>query len=508
MTTASARPETPASAPPVAPDGPAGPVRPARAVNILMPACSVLVVALVAAVNLSVPKLSAGALHPSPTALLWIVDAYVLVFGCLLIPAGAVGDRHGRKGCLLAGLGVVAAGCLVAAAAPNIGVLLAGRVLTGAGAAFVMPATLSLMLQTAPPARRAHAVATWTAATGIAGITGNVGGGLVLEYLPWQALFLAVALVALALAALTAAYAPRGERHPARPDPLGSLLLTVAIAALLFAVIEGPERGWTSPAVVGGAVTALAVGAAFVGYGVRSPRALVDPRLFRNPAVRAGVVGVGVGFFGLFSLFFINAQYLQYAKGFSPLVTGVAILPLAVGMLLISRRSVGWTARFGARRVVGAGLATTAAGLALLSLATAATPYPLYAVYLVVMSAGMGLAMPPLSSLVVTAVPREKAGLGSGLNGAAREVGSALGVAVFGSVFASRFAARTPGGRTPARALADSATPPVAGGVPWADHAHVVAAFTGAMSAGFRVVCVLVILSIPAVLRGLRAAAA
>jgi len=163
---------------------------PSRAMPALMSACVAVVVAMVAAINLALPKLSSSGLHPSSTELLWIVDAYILVLGCLLVLAGTLGDRIGRKGVLLTGLGVFAAGCLLSAAAPNVTVLLAGRVVTGLGAALVMPATLSLLLQVTPPERKPRAIATWTGATGGAGALGTLGGGLILQWLPWQGLSL------------------------------------------------------------------------------------------------------------------------------------------------------------------------------------------------------------------------------------------------------------------------------------------------------------------------------
>jgi EmrB/QacA subfamily drug resistance transporter len=465
-----------------------------------MPACATLVVALVAAINLAIPKLSASSLHPSPTELLWIVDTYVLVFGCLLIPAGALGDRYGRKSALLAGLAVLAAGALLSAAAPSVAVLLCGRALTGVGAGLVMPATLSLMVQSSPPQERPHAIAVWTAATGIAGVFGNICGGLVLSALPWQGLFLVVAPLAAVLAALSAFYVPPGERHPAELDLTGCALLTGAVAALLAGIIEGPAHGWTSPPVVGALVLAAALLALFTAYGLRAAHPLVDPRLFRLPGLRAGSLGVGVVFFGLFAVFYVNAQFLQYAKGYSALLTGVAVVPLAAVMVPVSRHSIGWSHRWGARRVVGAGLLITAGGLGLMSLAGAATPYALYALFLMVLACGMGLCVPSLSTAIMATLPRAQAGLGSGLNGATREIGSALGVAVFGTVLSSRFAGTLHTGhdQSPAGVLAAAAP---------AARPHVVGAFTAGMSLGYRVVGLIVLLLTPLILHWLRPAA-
>jgi EmrB/QacA subfamily drug resistance transporter len=455
------------------------------AILLLMSTCATMTLSLVAAINLAIPKLAASHLRPSSAELLWIVDAYVLVFACLLIPAGAFGDRHGRKGALLGGLALMAAGCLVCALAPGVAVLLTGRVTTGVGAALVMPATLSLSIQAFPPARRPHAIATWTAATGLAGVFGNIGGGLILEYLPWQGLFWVMVPLAVALAVLSARLAPRSERHPATLDLPGAALLVLAFAALLYGIIEGPERGWTDVSVLGAFAGAVAV---FAIFAVRAPRIehpLVDPRVFRSGRLRAGVLGVTAAFFGLFALFFTNAQFLQYARGYSPILTGVAILPLAIGITLMSRWSVGLARRLGGRLVCTAGMFVMAGGLALLSCVGPGTPYLVYAGDLVVMSVGMGLAVPALSTGVISALPHGRVGLGSGLNGAAREIGSALGVAVLGTILTVRFTERVQPGHP-----AHSADAALARG---GEAARL--AFADAVGVGYRVIAVILLLA-------------
>ncbi|MFE0152111.1 MFS transporter [Nonomuraea sp. NPDC059007] len=399
----------------------------------VMSAAVVAAIALVAAVNLALPTLAASGLHPSPAQLVWIVDSYVLVFACLLIPAGAAGDRFGRKGVLLTGLGVFAAGCLAAALAPNVAVLIAARALSGAGAAMIMPASLALSVHAYPPERRGHAVAVWTAATGVAGVAGNVGGGLIMQFLPWQALFAVMVPVAAVLAVLAARLAPRVTRHEAALDLLGAALLTAASVALIGGIIEGPEAGWTSPGVLAALAGALLLLAWFTIHQTRTAQPLLDPRLFRAAGLRAGTLGVAVTFFGMFALFFVNARYLQEIKGFSPLLTGLAILPMTVPMIVLSRMS----GRLPRLPAVAAGLAGNVAGLVLLSFADAAMPYPVYAAGLVVMGAAMGLCLPVLSHEIMAALPSERAGLGSGLNSAARELGSAVGVAVMGTVAAA-----------------------------------------------------------------------
>jgi EmrB/QacA subfamily drug resistance transporter len=464
-----------------------------RSMPALMSACVVVVVAMVAAINLALPELSSSDLRPTSTQLLWIVDAYILVFGCLLIPAGAFGDRFGRKGVLLTGLGIFAFGCLSSAAASNVTFLLGARTITGIGAALVMPATLSLLLQVTEPHNKPKAIATWSAATGAAGALGNLGGGLVLQWLPWQGLFLIMGPIALVLAAAVAFVAPRGHRHPASLDPIGAVLLTGGVFALLLAIIEGPEQGWGSGFVLGSFATAVVLVAAFVTHSLRTPNPMLDPRVFTISKLRNGTLGVGAVFFGLFALFFVNAQYLQYAKGYSPLVTGLAILPLPIVVVVVSRRSVALAGRFGTSRVIATGMGLLAGGLAAFSFLTAATSYLPYMGVLLVIAVGMGLSVPSLSTGIVTSLPPERAGMGSGLNSAVREIGAALGIAIVGTILTSQFTQTLPAGLEGAGST--SQTLRAAQQLSPRIHADAVDALTGAMSTGFRVIAMLVLIA-------------
>jgi len=458
----------------------------------LMSACVVVVVAMVAAINLALPALAASDLQPTSTGLLWIVDSYILVFGCLLIPAGAIADRVGRKGVLLTGLGTFTAGCVASAAAPTVTILLGARALTGLGAALVMPATLSLLMQVTSPERKPHAIATWSAATGAAGALGNLGGGLILQWLPWQGLFLIIGPLAGVLAVLVARKAPPGERRPASLDPVGTGLLTGSVFVLLLAIIEGPEQGWTSAFVLAAGFGAGVLVVGFIAQARRSDHPMLDPTIFRINHLRTGSVGVAAVFFGLFALFFVNAQYLQYAKGYTALATGIAILPLPLAMVVVSRRSVGLAQRVGVRPVVTAGLLLLAAGVIALSFATASTPYLPYSAALVLVAVGMVLAVPSLSTGIVTSLPTEQAGVGSGINSAAREIGAALGVAVIGSVLASTFQRSLPEelqseGRSAFQILrtADQLGPTV--------HSQAISAFTNSMAVGLWVISIVVV---------------
>ncbi|MFI8926435.1 MFS transporter [Streptomyces sp. NPDC053474] len=417
----------------------AAPPRPASATTttlVVLCACVLVAQSMVAAINLLLPQLTASSLRPDASELLWTVDAYTIVFAGLLIPAGALGDRYGRKGALLTGLGLFGAGATVSALATTPALLIAGRGVSGAGAALIMPATLSILMRVATPQEKPRVLASWALAAGLGGLAGNVGGGLIGAHLSWRALFWVMlplgALLALAVARTTPR-TPVALETPAL-DPLGTLLLVAGLVAVLFGIIESPLYGWASARILAAFAVGAALIGAFAGHALRSRAPLFDPRAFRSPRLRAAVLGTAASFFGLFSLFFVNSQYLQYVKGYGAARAGLAIVPLTVGMVLVPRLAARWSGV--PRPVVGGGLFLIGAGLLATSTVDASTPYALYACWLLVISAGTGLCMPALTLSVVASLPPHQAGLGSGLSTSSREIGAALGVAVTGTVLA------------------------------------------------------------------------
>jgi EmrB/QacA subfamily drug resistance transporter len=398
----------------------------------------VLIVATVSSVNVAIPSLAQSNLDPSDTQILWIVDAYALVFAALLLPAGAIGDRFGRKGALLTGLVVFAVASALCAVMDSANSLIAMRALMGVGAALIMPATLSLLQSAFPPHERAKAIATWSGFAGAGGAIGPLMGGFLLEHFWYGSVFFVAAPIAIIAFVASSILAPRSkEGAGAALDPFGGMLSVLGFGGLLFAIIEGPERGWTDALVIGGFAVAVIGLLGFVLYEKRTANPLLDMSYFAIPRFAMGSLGITFAFFGMFSTFFVLTQYLQYVQGYSPLGAGVRGLPFAFTMIIVSPRSADLAAKHGVRKIVGAGMIILVAGLLMFSLAGVDTTYWYIAAVLVVMALGVGLAMPSLSSGIVQSVPMHKAGVGSAVNDTTREVGGAVGIALVGSVVTS-----------------------------------------------------------------------
>ncbi len=435
-TTSSARP---------APAGPGGQVNsrwpgghPQRRRILLVLCLSLLVVVIDNTIlNTALPTL-ARVLHAGTSSLQWITDAYTLCFAALLIPAGALGDRYGRRLSLVGGLAVFGLGSAMAAVAPGTGVLIAARVVMGLGAAFVMPSTLSILNAVFPPRERPQAIAAWSAVAGVGIVIGPTLGGLLLSHFWWGSVFLInVPLVALALAGVLATVPETAEPGGHRLDLGGTVLVAGGLFAIVDAIIEAPDRGWTAPVTLAEAAAGLAALAVFIWWELRTEHPLIDLRVFTSRAFSAAAGSVTVIFFALFGSLFVLTQYLQLVHGYSPLSAGVRALPFALAMAAVSPVSPLIAQRLGVRIVIAAGLALMGLGLADLSTAGVHTSYPPLAVAVAIMGAGMGLVMAPASTTIMTTVPAHQAGAGSAVNDTIREVGGALGVAVIGSLSAA-----------------------------------------------------------------------
>ena len=398
----------------------------------------VLIVAGNSSLNVALPSIQA-ALGSSPSQLQWMVDAYSLVFAVLLLPAGALADRFGRKTALQFGLIVFAAASLAATFGSQTWHLIAMRALTGLGAAFIMPGTLSLLTNVfRDPRERQRAIAIWAGCAGLGGSLGPVISGVLLEHFAWGSVFF-ISVVIAAVALLAGAYLLPNSSDPSEStlDPLGVLLAVGAVGLLLYGIIEAPANGWGSALTVTTIATGLAVLAGFIGWELHNPRPMLDIRLFRQRSLSVGASTITLQFFAMYGLYFALAQYLQISHGFSALQAGLAGLPIGVFGMIGAPTSATFVRRFGHRRVVGTGLLVSAAGLAIMGGVTPTTTYALLFVGFCLLGFGNGQTTAPSTTLIMASVPRAKSGVGSAVNDLSRELGGALGIAVLGSVMSS-----------------------------------------------------------------------
>ena len=403
---------------------------------ILAVLCSsmVMVFSNLGSMNIALPTMQT-ALNASGSDLQWITDAHILTFACLLLPLGALGDHRGRKGVLLAGTVVFGLACALAAFSTTAGQVIIYRTMMGVGAALVMPATLSIAAVIFPPSERVKAVAAWSAAAGLSGMLGPVIGGVLLRYFWWGSVFLFTVPVAGVVLGLVAWIVPTSRDEAQRPlDAVGSVLSIVALGCLLYGIIEGPELGWRDPWVIGGFGVAVVGFWTYVRWERRIRFPMLDPAYFRNRVFTLGAVSAVLTFFALYGIVFILTQYFQFAQGHTPLGAGVRMLPVSAVVFLIAPRIPTVIARSGARATISAGLVITAAGMATMGTLSAASPYWLAAVGLVVLGIGLAVTMPTATHAIVSSLPSHKAGVGSALNDMTRETGGAIGIALLGSL--------------------------------------------------------------------------
>jgi len=405
----------------------------------------VMVVMSVSGLNVALPSMQRS-LEANATDLQWIVDSYALVFAGLLLTAGAIGDRFGRKLALLGGLGVFAAASLLGALADTATMVIVSRSLAGIGAAFIMPATLSLVIAIFPPVERPKAIAIWAGFAGAGGALGPlIVGFLLTEWwvFPaywWGAAFVVNVVTALIVLLVVARYAPRSKDDEATPlDPIGALLSLVGLASLLFGIIEGPGRGWSDAVVLGAFIIAAVTLVGFVVWEMRATHPMLPMGYFSDRRFSTGSGVITFGFMVMFGFFFLITQYFQFVRGYSPLRAGVATLPFAVTMVIVSPRSAPLVAKYGMNRVIAAGFTSMTIGFVLLARLAPDTPYWLIVIALVLLSGGMANTIAPATGAIMASVPLNKAGIGSAVNDTTREMGGALGIAVLGSVVASTY---------------------------------------------------------------------
>jgi EmrB/QacA subfamily drug resistance transporter len=416
--------------------------------------CLSLVIVFVgnSSLNVAIPVLSRQ-LHATTSQLQWVVAIYSLVFAGLLFSTGALGDRFGRKGVLQLGLVLYLFGAGMATLSTAMWQLIGCRAVMGAAAALIMPSTLSILINVFPPEERTKAIAIWASFTGAAGAIGPpISGWLLGHFWYGSIFFINVPLITLALVAGRFLVPTSRDPKEAPLDPVGAALSIIGIVSLVYGLIEAPTEGWTSPATLGAFGIAVAVLALFAFWELHVDEPMLDIRYFRNAAFTTGTAGMMLIFLGMYGVMFLLTQYFQLVLGLSALGAAIRLLPMPPIMLIVSPMTPRLSARFGPPRVVATGMLLVAVGFLLFTGITPHTAYPYVLVCLLPFIVGMALTMSPMTASIMSAVPSRRAGAGSAMNDASRELGAALGVAVLGSVAASRYASVLAGstGRLPA----------------------------------------------------------
>ncbi len=404
--------------------------------------CTSLLVVMLAnsSMNLALPGMTSD-LGITTTEQTWIVDLYSLVFAALLFTSGAVSDRYGRKLLLQIGLVVFTAAGLYAGVVADTGLeLIVMRGLMGLGGALVMPSTLSIINTTFPSGQRAGAIAIWTGVAGAGVGLGTVASGLLLEFWSWRSAFLmSVAFGVLAVVANQVLTHESKDEKQTPIDWFGGVLSTVGILGLVYAIIEGPTKGWGETDVVAGIVAAVVGLGLFVWWERRCAHPMLDLTLFRNPLFSVSSTACLIAFFALAGAFYLLAQLFQLVLGYGTLKSSLLTLPIMIPMLLLSPLVPKVTERIGSRLTVGGGLAVITGGFYVCSLWTADSGYWQVFGSLVIVVVGMVFVMPPATNLIIAAVPKNRSGMGSAMNDTVRELGAAIGIAVLGTLIASGY---------------------------------------------------------------------
>jgi len=399
--------------------------------------------------NVAMPTMS-EALGLTNSQQQWVVDAYSLIFAGMLFTAATLGDRFGRKGFMQVGIALFGAASAYATffADSAAGVIISRGVM-GLGGALVMPATLSILVNSFPSHERAKAIGIWAGIAGGGGALGLVLGGWLVENFWWGSAFainVPVAIIALVLGARVVPTSK--DRHPSKLDPVGALLSMVGLGLFVYGLIEAPKWGWASATSLGVIGAGVAVLTGFVFWELHSKSPMLDVRLFKDRRFGVSSIGMTLVFLTMFGFFFVVSQLFQLVLGYGPFESGLRMLPIMPVMIVFSTRAAGLVQRYGARTIVTIGMVLTAGGVFILSFLGPTSGYGHVLVGMFVMASGMGLTMTPMTELIMSSVPRDKAGVGSAMNDTTREVGTTLGVAVLGSILSSGYTSNLGGAVT------------------------------------------------------------
>lgn len=409
-------------------------VRQRRIVLAVVALSLMAVISAVSGLNVALPSMARDT-GATQTQLTWIVDSYTVVFAGLLLFAGALGDRFGRKLLLAVGLVIFGAAAVIGLFVTEPSQLIVVRMIMGIGAAAIMPTTLSVITTSFPEEERPRAIGVWVGIAGGGAVLGLFVTALLLEWFPWTSFFaLNVVFATLGLIG-TLAFVPASvDRDPPALDIVGALLSLLAVTAFVFGIIEGPDRGWTDALTLSAIGLGLVAGVMFVLWELRNEQPLLDPRLFRFRGFSAGSLTLLAQFMAAFGFFFVVLQYLQFVTGRSPLEAALALLPLPFVLIPTARTAPLVAERVGFRRLGPIGLLSSAIGFVILSQLQVDSSYPYFVAGLLFFGFGMGAAGTPATTAITASLPMEKQGVASAWNDTARELGSAFGIAVLGSL--------------------------------------------------------------------------
>ncbi|WP_030618746.1 MFS transporter [Streptomyces fulvoviolaceus] len=375
----------------------------------------------------------------SSADLQWVIDGYTVPYAALMLLLGAIGDKYSRRGALLLGLVLFGGGAVFGSFADSSTTVIAARAVMGAGAAMIMPATLSLLAATFPRAERAKAITVWAATSGVAIAAGPLVAGALLENHSWSSTFLInVPVAAVAIVGALVLVPPSKAARQGRIDYVGGLLSVVWIGALIYMIIEGPHFGWGVKAVTAAVISGVGL-VAFVVWELRHPRPLVDVRRFADRGFSGANLAVALFFLAVFGAFYYLTQHLQFVLGYSALDTGLRLLPLA-GAVFVGSALTGYlTPRLGMKWTVTAGMVGGTVAMALLAQVDSSSSYGDFVAPLIALGLAIGLAASPCADAIMGKFPESELGVGGAVNDTSTELGGSLGIAILGSLLATSY---------------------------------------------------------------------
>jgi len=385
--------------------------------------------------NVALPSIARD-LHAASSDLVWINASYIIMYGSTILLSGTLGDRFGRKRLLLSGMMIFMGGSIWSGLAASPQLLIVGRLIQGVGGGMLTPVTLSLVTAIFPDAvERAKAIGAWAAMMGVGIALGPILGGLLLTWFPWGSVFFVnVPVVIAGLIAITLCVPESKDANASAIDGWGAILSTVGMFALFFFLIEGPERGFASPASLGALALAVALLASFVVVELRLKQPMLDLRFFQNMKFSSGVLAIAITYFAQMGLMYELTLYLQSVRGLKPLLAGSLLLPFAICLFIGSRRAPELVSKIGERKVVVGGQLLAGVGFALFFLLGDSRGYGLVVAGMSLAALGVAFVGPPASNAIMSSVPPEKAGIGAATNSMMRQIGGSLGIAIIGGV--------------------------------------------------------------------------